>query len=155
MDRTQRAEVSERPTVRLGRGRHTAGISRPAWHFIVDVILLVAISALTWASAVLQFVFPRPTRADGWTLWGWGYDAWSNLRFGLLCAFVAMVLLHVMLQWDWVCNFIASRLSRWRGKRVTIPKAIRTIYGVATLIMLLTGFCILLAIAEFTVRPAP
>lgn len=124
-----------------------------AWHFVVDVLLALAALALTWTSAALQFVFPAPTQADGWRLWGWSYDHWSNVRFGCLCIFLLIALLHVMLQWNWVCNFIVSRMARFRGEKVVVPKAIRTIYGVATLISILTVLGVLLAAAEIMVQP--
>lgn len=131
------------------------GISRPTWHFVVDVLLLLAVLVLTWTSATLQFVFPPPTRADGWLLWGWSYDTWSTFQFGSLCVFLMIALVHVMLQWDWVCSFVATRLTRLRGEKVVVPKAIRTIYGVALLIVILTMLGGLLTIAEFTVQSAP
>jgi hypothetical protein len=130
-----------------------SGLSRAAWHFVVDVLLLIAVLILTWTSAALQFVFPPPTRADGWRLWGRSYDTWSNVRFASLCTFLVIALLHVMLQWNWVCSFIATRVARLRGEKAAVPKAIRTIYGVATLIVILTLLGALLAAAEFTVRP--
>ena len=130
-----------------------AGISRLAWHFIVDVLMLGAVVALTWVSATLQFVFPPATRADGWYLWGWSYDAWSNLRFGILCVFLLIALLHIMLQWNWVCNFVITRVGRLRGEKIVVPKAVRTIYGVATLIVILTLLGVLLALADFMVKP--
>lgn len=130
-------------------------LSRPAWHFTVDVLLLLAALLLTWTSATLQFVFPPPTLADGWRLWGWSYNRWSNLRFASLCVFLLIALVHLMLQWDWVCNFVASRMTRIRGEKVVVPKAIRTVYGVATLIVILTTLLVLLALAEFMVQPPP
>ncbi len=131
----------------------STGISRMTWHFVVDVLLALAALVLTWTSAALQFVFPAPTRADGWRLWGLSYDAWSNLRFACLCVFLLIALLHVMLQWNWVCNYIAGRVARFRGEKVVVPKAIRTIYGVATLIMILSVLGVLLAVAEIMVQP--
>jgi len=136
-----------------GHARRPGGISRPAWHFIVDLGLLAAVLVLAWISAMLQFVFPPATAADGWSLWGRSYDGWSRVRFGSLCAFLGIALLHVMLQWDWDCNFVASRLSRIRGEKIAVPKAVRTLYGVGMLIALLTTFLILLAIAQFMAQP--
>ena len=146
-------DAGEEPKVAQPKAARGA-ISRTAWHFIVDVLLFIAVLVLTWTSTTLQYVFPPPTRADGWRLWGWSYDAWSNLRFGSLCVFLLIALLHVMLQWNWVCNFIATRVARLRGQKLAVPKAIRTIYGVCTLIVILTLLGVLLAMAEFMVRPA-
>lgn len=107
------------------------------------------------ASAILQFAFPLATQADGWSLWGWGYDRWSDVRFLGLCVFLVVALVHVMLQWNWVCGFVTSRLSRIRGERIVVPPAVRTLYGVATLIAVLTLLGALLTAATFMVQPPP
>jgi hypothetical protein len=116
------------------------------------VLLLIALIGLVLTSAILQLVFPPATAAAGWSLWGWGYDTWSNARFASLCVFLLIALVHVMLQWNWVCNFVVTRLSRARGERVVVAKAVRTLYGVGTLIVILTLVCTLLAAAEFAVK---
>lgn len=135
--------------------RADTALSRAAWHFIVDIVLLASALTLIGVSATLQFVFPSPTKAGGWLLWGWTYDQWSEWQFASLCFFVLAALVHVMLQWDWVCTFVVSRLSRARGRKVVVPRAVRTLYGVGSLIVVLTLLGILLAVADFTVRPPP
>jgi hypothetical protein len=89
-------------------------------------------------------------------LWGIDYDAWCNVRFGCLAAVTFMILIHLILQWNWVCNFVASRLSRAREQRVIIPDGIKTLYGVGTLITVFTLLGMLLAVAEVMLRePRP
>ena len=43
-------------------------------NFWLDATLLTLLCALGWVSATLQIVFPAPTAADGWILWGLSYD---------------------------------------------------------------------------------
>src|SRR5690348_8637128 len=59
-------------------------MSRTVVNFLLDTILLTIVVALLFTSAVLRFVFPAPTIARGWRLWGHGYDAWANFQFMLL-----------------------------------------------------------------------
>lgn len=136
---------------REGRRTHRM-LSRAAWHFIVDVLLFLALLALLATSALLQFSFPPPTKAAGWTLWGWGYARWSNVRFVSLCVFVLITVVHLMLQWNWVCSFVASRMSWLLGRKVMVAHAVRTVYGVALLITILTLLGALLVLAEFMVH---
>ena len=89
---------------------------------------------LGWVSAVLQFVFPAPTAAAGWSLWGLGYDRWHDVQFAVLCLFAAGIVLHVMMHWNWVCSVIATQIVRSRQRP---DEGMQTIYGVATLIVLL------------------
>jgi len=116
------------------------------------VLLFSAWLALVGFSAILQFIFPPATQADDATLWGWGYDAWSSARFVSLCLFMLMTLIHVLLQWSWVCNYLVSRLSRVTGRKLAAAPAERTLYGVGFLIVLLTLLGILLTAAEFAVQ---
>ena len=53
----------------------------------VDASLLVLVVLLFFTAAVLRFVFPASSTAAGWTLWGHGYDAWSNFQFALVAVF--------------------------------------------------------------------
>jgi hypothetical protein len=131
------------------------GLSRSTWYFIVDVLLLVPFLALVWTSAVVRFVFPRGTVADGYSLWGMSHDRWCDVQFGALCVFCLVVLIHVLIHWAWICNYLASRLSRWKGTRVTIDDGLKTIYGVGFLIVLLTTLGLALAVASVMIaRPA-
>jgi Domain of unknown function (DUF4405) len=109
-------------------------ISATVVNFWVDASLLTLLSLLGWVSAMLQVTFPAPTAADGWTLWGLTYDQWRDIQFGTLCLFGGAILLHVMLHWKWVCSVIATQIVRTKTRP---DEGMQTIYGVATLIVLL------------------
>jgi hypothetical protein len=100
----------------------------------IDSLLLLILCALGWVSATLQVVFPAPTAADGWTLWGLTFDQWRDVQFGCLCVFALGVLLHMMMHWNWVCSVIATQVVRTQKRP---DEGMQTIYGVATLIVLL------------------
>jgi len=101
----------------------------------LDAALLVTISFVGWICAMLQIVFPAPTAAAGWKLWGMTYNQWHDVQFFSLCLFALLVLVHVMLHWNWVCSVIAAQVLRIKGRP---DEGMQTIYGVATLIGLLT-----------------
>ena len=103
-------------------------------NFWLDVALLIAVVVVGWMTAVLQVVFPNPTTADGWTLWGHGFDDWHDLQFYSLCAFALLVLVHVMLHWNWVCNIVAVQVLRLKTRP---DEGMQTIYGVGLMIVLL------------------
>jgi hypothetical protein len=114
------------------RGRRRVSVS--VINFWIDASVLVLLSLLGWVSAVLQFVFPAPTAAGGWSLWGLSYDRWHDVQFAILCLFAAGIVLHVMMHWNWVCSVIATQIIRARQRP---DEGMQTIYGVATLIVLL------------------
>lgn len=130
-------EMETRPAASPQPGTKPQGrrrISVSVINFWIDVSLLVLLLALGWIAAVLQFVFPAPTSAAGWSLWGLGYDRWHDVEFAILCLLAAGIVLHVMMHWNWVCSVIATQIVKARQRP---DDGMQTIYGVATLIVLL------------------
>jgi len=127
-------------------------MTRAAWHFWVDVILFVAFVTLLASSALIEFVFPPGTQAAGWSVWSLGYDQWSRVRSISLAAFTVMALVHLILQWSWVCNFITARIHRGDGRKTKLPDGIKTIYGVALLIVVIGSVGGMLVVAAVMVK---
>ena len=128
-------------------------VSMSVINFWLDAAILVALLLLGWESATLQFIFPAPTLAAGWTLWGLTYDQWRDIQFATLCTFAFGILVHVMLHWNWVCSVIATQILHSRERP---DEGMQTIYGVTTLIVLLhiIGVGVILALF-FVHRPPP
>lgn len=141
-----------RPSPPGQRPPTTRGWTRAAVNFLLDAVLLCGLLLLVWVTAVLRLLFPQPTAADGWTLWGYSYNQWAGVQFALLAGFAALILLHVMLHWSWVCGLVASRLSRLRGRSVRLDDGGRTLYGVATLIVILHLLAAAFAAAALSIR---
>lgn len=141
----RRDAVSERPARRR--------LSSNAVNFLVDACLFVTFIALLTVQAIVQFVFPAAANAAGHRLWGMDYAGWIRVATGALGVFALLVLLHLILHWNWVCMFVTSRLSKWLDRRVVIGEAVRTIYGVALLIAVLTFMGIVVTAAEFQISP--
>ena len=118
-------------------------------NLLLDAALLMAFTALAFAAVVVRFVFPPGPAAAGWTLWGFDYDAWGGIQFGLLAILAGGILVHVMLHWSWVCNVIASRLA---GRGARVDEGLQTIYGVGLLIGLLLSVGAALAAAVLTIQ---
>jgi hypothetical protein len=121
----------ERREPAKARRRH---FSMAVVNFWLDTTLLAILGFYGWVSVTIRVVFPPPTSASGWTLWGWNIDQWSDFQFSILCVFAVTVLVHVMLHWNWICSVVTSQLLR-TGRR--IDDSMQTIYGVMTLIVLL------------------
>lgn len=99
--------------------------SKARINFWLDLLLAMVFVAVATVSAVLRFVFPLPTTAAGWSLWGFDYNDYSRLHFLLMCVLGAGVVLHVMLHWSWVCGMLT------RGKS---SSSLRTDNGTQTLL---------------------
>ena len=62
------------------------------------------------------------------------YHQWRDVQFATLCTFGFAILVHVMLHWNWVCSVITTQVL---DTRQCPDEGMQTIYGVATLIVLL------------------
>lgn len=106
---------------------------RTLLNFWLDALLLINVAFLGWVSAMLRFVFPPPTAADGWKLWGWTFDQWHDAQFAALCVCGLLMIEHIVLHWNWVCSVVATRILRVRRP----DEASQAVYGVGTFIVLL------------------
>ncbi|MBI3864303.1 MAG: hypothetical protein HY290_20660 [Planctomycetia bacterium] len=120
-------------------------------NFWLDAVLLVTAAFVGWVTVVMRVVFPAPTFAAGWSLWGLTYNQWHDLQFGSLCFGALVILLHVMLHWNWVCSVIGAQILHLRRRP---DEGLQTIYGVATLIALLMLILAGVIAAIVTVHPA-
>lgn len=146
MNRMTRDVVDEE-SLPARRGR---GWTWNDFNLVLDAVLLVVFMALCFAAVVVRFVFPPGPGAKGWTLWGFDYDAWGGIQFGLVAMLALGILVHVMLHWSWVCNMVAGRFVKTRQGRV--DDGLQTIYGVGLLIVLLAAVGGALAAAVLTIR---
>lgn len=130
-------------------------MSRTTLNFFLDVVLFAITSGLLFTSAVVRLVFPPPTSADGWTLWGFSLNAWANAQFVLTCLIGLAILVHIMLHWSWVCGVVTTRLLGRKGADSRIDDGTRTLYGVAMLIAVLAVLGVLLGLCTLMVQPPP
>jgi hypothetical protein len=118
-------------------------------NFWLDAALFVNLVVIMWVSALLHMVFPAPTEAAGWTLWGLSYNDWHSVQFYALCVFALLAVEHLVLHWNWVCSVIATRIVRSSSRP---DEGVQAAYGISTFIgtMILTMAILLAALA--TVR---
>jgi hypothetical protein len=103
-------------------------------NFWLDAALFVDLIFIMWTAALMQFVFPAPTEAAGWTLWGLSYNDWHNLQFGAVCVFALLAVEHIVLHWTWVCSVIATQILRRKARP---DEGAQAVYGVGTFIVIL------------------
>jgi len=102
-------------------------------NFWLDATLFVNIIFVMWVSVLLQFIFPVPSEATGWKLWGLSYNEWRNVQFGALCVFALLAIEHVVLHWNWVCSIIATKVLG----AAKPDEGEQAVYGVGTFIVVL------------------
>jgi hypothetical protein len=135
-----------------GKSQRKRRLPMSVVNFWLDSLLLMLLLLLGWVSATLQIVFPQPSLAAGWSLWGLSFDQWRDVQFSILCTFAFGILVHVMLHWNWVCSVIATQIVHARERP---DEGMQTIYGVGTLIALLHILGLGIIAALLTVKRPP
>jgi hypothetical protein len=113
-------------------------------NFLVDLLTLLACLGMAGTGSLLRFVLPPGTRGGrGLTLWELDRHEWGDIHFWTAVALLALLILHVVLHWTWVC----VTLRGWFGRATEslTPAALRrqTVYGVVfllALVLLVGGF---------------
>ena len=134
------------------KGQSRQAVSRAFVNLLLDAMLTLNMVVLVMSSSILRFVFPRPTMSKGWRLWGLDYDAWSDFQFVTFCVILLGVVIHLMLHWNWVCCIIATRVFKLKGAAGRPDEGSQTLYGVATLIAVLTITGAILVAANLSIR---
>ena len=109
--------------------------SRVMLNFWLDATLLTTVVFIAWVSALLHIVFPAPTTADGWLLWGLTFNQWHDIQSAALGLCGLLAVEHVVLHWNWVCSTIATRIFRVKSRP---DEGVQALYGVGTFIFVLT-----------------
>lgn len=130
-------------------------MTRSAVNFLVDALVASLFLAMLGVAAIVHLIFPPATLADGWTVWGLGYDGWSVIELAAICLFSVGVLVHLILHWAWVCGFVTTRLSKRLRRRIAIGESAKTLYGVGTLLIALTILGVVLTAARFALMENP
>ena len=128
------------------------GFSRALLNFWLDAGLLVAVSVVAWVTVMLHVVFPPPTIADGWKLWGMTYNQWRDIQSAGLGLGGLLALEHLVLHWNWVCNIIATKVFRSKTRP---DEAAQAVYGVGTFITIIVLVMSGVTIALFSVQAPP
>ncbi len=125
-------------------------LTRSQVNFLLDALLLVLFCALMATAVIVRFVFPPGPDATGWLLWGYSYNEWCNLQFGLIATLALGILIHIMLHWSWVCGIAVTQFAR--SKRNKVDDGTQTIWGVGLLIVVLNLIGLAVATAAIGIQ---
>ena len=89
-------------------------MSRSTVNFILDVISLLNLVGLVMTGIVIRYILPPGTSGMGRGAHGGGQGAqvrelwsmtrhqWGDVHFWLSAVFVALMLTHIVLHWNWI-----------------------------------------------------
>ncbi len=107
-------------------------------HLLVDVVLLMGAVGLILTGLLLAFVLPAGSHQD--SVWSLSRHEWGDIHFWIAMGIIAAALLHVTLNWGWVCSVVA-KLLHVANKKPTLRRKLWTgITSMSVLLILVGGF---------------
>lgn len=83
-------------------------------HRGLNLLLYLLLCAMAGTGVLLAFRLPPGSRGGaGWSVWGWTRHDWGDLHGWLGLAFLALVLVHLVLHWAWLRKIAAAK-GVWR-----------------------------------------
>lgn len=111
---------------------------RNVLHLTIDIVLFLTVLGLMTTGLHIAFVLPPGSRGD--TVWSMTRHDWGDVHFWMALAMFAAVVVHLILNWSWVCIVSVKLFDR----RATAPShAKRHLAGavvVGALVLLVGGF---------------
>ena len=99
-------------------------------NFLVDAVATVAMLLIIATGFLLYLILPPGSRGGhGLEFWGLGRHDWGDIHFWAAVTLLGLMVLHVLLHWDWVCLTVYRWVNPqgFREKRLT-PRR-QAVYG--------------------------
>lgn len=131
-------------------------LTRAATNFLLDAVALVVLVGVLWTRIVAFWVVPERTGdAARVMLWGLDHRGWDQVNFWTTMGFAIVVLVHLILHWTWVSQFVHQRVKRFTGSKGVLDSGTQTVYGVGFMIAVFTIAGGLLAVAAVAAKAVP
>lgn len=121
-------------------------------NFLVDVVTLLVMLAMVCTGLVMKYALPPGSGGKGLVLWSLTRHEWGDVHFWLSVAIAALLVLHVLLHWAWVCGTVRRLmgLAQPTGRARRFRDNALAVFSLAVLCGLVIGF-VMMARAQ-TVR---
>lgn len=101
--------------------------SRTTWNFWLDLVSFIAMLGLAATGVLVRWVLP-PGSGSGKVLFGFDRHGIGEIHFWFAAATVALVAVHLLMHWRWVCSVAARPFGGAAASRRA-----RTAWGLAVL----------------------
>lgn len=98
-------------------------MKRSSLNFIVDLVSFVGLLGLAFTGFIMKYILPPGTGGCGWLLYGgrgrgqikdlWSMTRheWGSIHFYLALVFIILMVVHIILHWSWIKNYVKSLLG--------------------------------------------
>ncbi len=101
-------------------------------NFIVDFSSFVILVFLASTGIIIKYVLPPGTGGRGREvtggrgreavkdLWSMARHEWGNIHFYLAIGFLVLMVLHIILHWNWIKNYVKSLFGFGRQRHTEV-----------------------------------
>jgi hypothetical protein len=111
-------------------------MKRSYLHLLIDTCLFLGAVGLILTGLLMEFVLPSGSRNA--TVWGLTRHDWGDLHFWIAMVILAAGLLHLLLNWGWVCS-VCAKLLRLDSSKPTLRRQLWTGTTTAAVLAVLVG----------------
>lgn len=113
-------------------------MKRSYLHLLIDALLFLAATGLVLTGLLIEFILPPGSHQA--SVWGLTRHEWGELHFWVAITILGLGLLHLLLNWGWVCSVI-SRALRMQSNKPTLRRQLWSGFmTIAVLLVLIGGF---------------
>lgn len=113
-------------------------MKRNTLNYLLDGALALAMAGLLATGLLMRFVLPP--RSGRLQLWGWDRHDWGDLHLWVVIFFLAVLLAHLALHWQWVCITTSRLFRRQPCPAAPMKPLIRNLLGAVALVVFV-GLC--------------
>lgn len=125
---------------------------RNAFLLTLDIALLLCVLGLVLTGLLLAFVLPPGSGRLG--VWQMTRHDWGDVHFWISMTLLAGIVLHVAMNWGWVCTIVCRMASARHPAPARMRRNLAGLAFVAVLAVLVTGFLWLARSSRTDLGPA-
>ena len=103
-------------------------MKRGTLNFVVDLVSFTNLVCLTLTGFIMKYILPPGTGGRGRMLhgggdreqikelWSMSRHEWGDIHFYLALLFLILMVVHIVLHWGWIKNYLKSLLGMSREK---------------------------------------
>jgi hypothetical protein len=84
----------------------------PKINFIIDLLLFICIIPIASIGIIIEYVLPPEQRGGKDLFLGLTRHGWGNIHWYFSIAFVILLIIHIILHWNWIKCMVFNLLKR-------------------------------------------
>ena len=107
-------------------------------HYLVDVVLLLSVLTLVATGLLIYFVLPPGRGGD--SVWSLTRHDWGEVHFWTSMVMLAAVVVHLAVNWTWVCTVTVRLFDRSGTKPSALKRNTSGVIVLGVIVAVIAGF---------------